>query len=723
MRQTLVTDSEISLHWTNNDMKHLKPWTRNRAIEVNRFSEPEERYHIASELNPADIGTRRGATIEDVSAGSEWHCGKPWMRLPFEAMRESCLSSVGDIKYRKEQLAEIRKESAVVSPDLSTSGFVAMPRPGQLKSGYRCCLVEPKADPVVRQISKKVRERLQFSKYIVDPNRFSFHKVVRIVALVIRAVKLLLKRWKLGKVLGRFSHAVHADDSVHANHTIFEQIKLKHDPSVLQDQELQYGLDYYFRKATEEVKKFANPKHYEKNTYMKNGILYYKSRVDLNNLSFVGKVTDAMIDLGSGSFEVPVVEHFSPVAFSVVNDVHWNHPTAKHSGVESTIRFVMNIAHILGVRDMVKAFRRQCTRCRYLLKRTIEIPMAPSSKHQLCVAPPYYATQCDLCGPFEAYSKHNRKTILKVWIATFVCATTGMTNLRIMEGYDATQFLLAFSRFSGEAGFPKLLLIDEGSQLVRGCEKMRINMCNIQGILSTEYGTQFQTCPVGGHNYHGKAERKIKSIQETLEKSIPPKSRLSTLEWETLCCNIGNTVNNLPVAIGNETEDLECIDLITPNRLKLGRNNDRCPVGPIEITDKFDRILEQNATIYNAWWEAWLVTAVPKLVPQPKWFKDSGGVRVGDVVIFKRRETVLSGVYQYGMIQSIKESSDGAVRTVVIRYHNAEENDKLDRLTTRAARSVVVIHRVDELNIMQELGNAALLGREIVNVAKNSVHS
>ena len=225
---------------------------------------------------------------------------------------------------------------------------------------------------------------------------------------------------------------------------------------MLHDEELQYGLDYYFRKATEEVRKFANPKLYEKNTYLKNGVMYYSSRVDPGNVSFVGKMSDAMIDLSSGSFEVPVVERFSPIAFSVVNQIHWEHPTAKHSGVESTIRFVMNVAHIFGVRDLVKAFRRQCTRCRYLLKRTVEIPMSPVSKHQLCVAPPFFVTQCDLCGWFKAYSKHNKRTTLKVWIVTFVCATTGMTNLKLMEGYDATQFLLSFSRFSCKAGFPKL---------------------------------------------------------------------------------------------------------------------------------------------------------------------------------------------------------------------------------------------------------------------------
>ena len=181
---------------------------------------------------------------------------------------------------------------------------------------------------------------------------------------------------------------------------------------------------------------------------------------------------------------------------------------------------------------------------------------------------------------------------MKVWIVTFVCATTGMTNLKIMEGYDATQFLLSFSRFSCEAGFPKLLLVDEGSQLVRGCENMVIDMCDTRGILKREFGIDFKTCPVGGHNFHGKAERKIKTVQDTINKSMH-NSRLSIIAWETLCAQVANTVNNLPVAIGNETEDLECVDLLTPNRLRLGRNNERSPVGSIDITDKFNSILNK----------------------------------------------------------------------------------------------------------------------------------
>ena len=45
-------------------------------------------------------------------------------------------------------------------------------------------------------------------------------------------------------------------------------------------------------------------------------------------------------------------------------------------------------------------------------------------------------------------------------------STTAITSLKIMEGYDTLQFLLGFSRFSCELGYPKKLLIDEGGQLM-----------------------------------------------------------------------------------------------------------------------------------------------------------------------------------------------------------------------------------------------------------------
>ena len=61
---------------------------------------------------------------------------------------------------------------------------------------------------------------------------------------------------------------------------------------------------------------------------------------------------------------------------------------------------------------------------------------------------------------------------------------------------------------------------------------------------------------------------------------------LSVIQWETCAAEIANRTNDLPLAIGNITSDFEIIDLITPNRLKLGRNNDKSPSRCVKITSE-----------------------------------------------------------------------------------------------------------------------------------------
>ena len=67
-----LTDSQIALYWINNTTSPLKPWVRNRVIEVNRLSNPKNWYHIDSKNNTADIGTRRGVKFSDGSDESPW---------------------------------------------------------------------------------------------------------------------------------------------------------------------------------------------------------------------------------------------------------------------------------------------------------------------------------------------------------------------------------------------------------------------------------------------------------------------------------------------------------------------------------------------------------------------------------------------------------------------------------------------------------------------------
>ena len=91
---------------------------------------------------------------------------------------------------------------------------------------------------------------------------------------------------------------------------------------------------------------------------------------------------------------------------------------------------------------------------------------------------------------------------------------------------------------------------------------MQIDFSNLQCRFSSEFGIEFQTCPVGAHNAHGKVKRKIRHIQESMEKNLS-KDRLSFIQWENLGNQIANSINNLPIAIGNQVVEVKNIDINT----------------------------------------------------------------------------------------------------------------------------------------------------------------
>ena len=683
-----LTDSQITLHWINNVELPLKQWVRNRVVEISRFSDQSMWKYVKSSDMPADIGTRRVSSMEDVSPGSPWTIGYNWMHKDASAFP---VKTYDEVKLSCTELSDVRNEMVLHSEKKRKLTVFAWPQEANFTSNYAASSVKGVSLPV------GIKSRYEFSNYIIDPNKFRFQTVLRILALV----KKFIDKCKLGlqrKQCSKNDLVLSTQDKpLESTHTKTE--------SIISESELQEASNYYFRKASLEVKKFNAKESYQTISSEKDGILYYNGRIlPSQEISAVVTLSDVMRDLKSTTFCVPLIDKHSPLAYSITNEIHWYHKVAKHAGVETVLRYTMQYGYILEGRELVKRIRKACERCRLLAKRTIDVSMGPVSNYNLTIAPAFYITQVDIAGPFKAYSPHNKRGTIKIWLIVFCCTTTSTTSIKVMEDYSTTAFLQAFIRISCEVGYPKLILTDGGSQLVRGCETMKLNYQAVQRKLHLEMKVELETCPVGGHNMHGKVERKIKHIKESIDKSIQ-NERLSILQWETLVSEIANSINDLPLALGSIVADLENLDLITPNRLRLGRNNDRSPVGPLFVTHQADKFLKLNVQIFNAWFESWLISHVPKLMKQPKWFDNDRDISEGDIVLFLKQEGSYIGGYQYGMVKSLHKSKDGIIRSVNLKYRNYKE--KVDRVTCRAVRQLVMIHSVDELDIISELGEVA----------------
>ena len=468
---------------------------------------------------------------------------------------------------------------------------------------------------------------------------------------------------------------------------------------------LELALRYFFVKTTNKVKHFLPVSAYQKFSEEKDGILHYTGRI-LPTQRPGGDLTlcDVSLDLVKSTFCVPLIERHSPVAYSLIDDVHWNHPDVWHAGVESVLRTVNSVAYIIGGRTLVKTIKDSCTKCRLLWKDQVKVAMGPQDDSKLCIAPAFYNTQVDVVGPFECYSSANKRAKLKLWFVVFCCSTTGAIDCKTMEDYSTDAFTLAFIRFACRYGYPGNLYPDAGSQLLKGCKDMILSFSDLKYRLSTEYGVEFHPCPVGSHYYHGKVERKIREIRKCVEKELGNK-RLSIIQWETLGQQISNSINNLPIGLGNNGDTLENLDLLTPIRLLLGRNNTRCPTAPLVLTNDVKKIVQTNKEIFNVWFRSWLVSYVPTLVPQPKWFQTNRHIAVGDIVLFSKSDKEFENIYQYGLVKVVHPGKDVLIRSVEVEYRNS--NEKTKRLTTRGARELVVVHPFDELGLSKELFDLA----------------
>ena len=74
--------------------------------------------------------------------------------------------------------------------------------------------------------------------------------------------------------------------------------------------------------------------------------------------------------------------------------------------------------------------------------------------------------------------------------------------------------------FACKVGYPKYILIDKGSQLVKGYDTMRLSLKDIENKLYQDVMVEFDVCPVAGHNFNRKVERRGRHIKKSLEEVL-----------------------------------------------------------------------------------------------------------------------------------------------------------------------------------------------------------
>ena len=277
---------------------------------------------------------------------------------------------------------------------------------------------------------------------------------------------------------------------------------------------LKLAATYLFRIATDEVKKFNKKEFVEKISIEHNGILYGKNRL-LEGMEFtqVSGMNLKNLDQLGVNTKCPVLDRYSPISYAVAQFIH--HELSSHSGMETCNRLALERFHIIQGPSLFREIGTECIRCKIRRRKFLEVSMGPVGNHLLNIAPPFYCCQADLFGPVTVYAPGASKDLrgrpakaCKVWTLVFACPVTRLINCQVVELSDHSGILDGLTRLAAEVGFPKFLMVDQDSAIMKGLKDATVNLRNLQHQIYSENVIIFTACPVG-HNVHGHVERVI----------------------------------------------------------------------------------------------------------------------------------------------------------------------------------------------------------------------
>ena len=443
---------------------------------------------------------------------------------------------------------------------------------------------------------------------------------------------------------------------------------------------------------------------------MKDGILFSRSRI-LDGRRYVkasGFPDESLGQEVNLNLMTPVIDRFSPLAVSIAWHIHKN--VALHAGYETAYRLSLEHCHIMQGVSLFRQIADQCSKCCMLRKKYLDVCMGPVSDHQLTLCPAFHTAYCDLDGPYFCYvpgfekETRNRKSIAsRNYIMSFACPITKAINLQVIETKTADGILEGLSRLSCEVGCPKYLIIDQESSIMKAFKEVEIEFFDLQHRLFKEKGIICEVSPVSAHNYSGLIERKIRSVQETFSKIDLKSKRLHSTGLQTFAKQVECYLNNMPLGFsyGRSDDNTPLLKVITPNLLRIGRLHHRNIAGPLRFPTGPKDIMKNVLDIYDSFFKVYDIAVIPKLIPQPKWFRDSPEIKVDDVVYFRKSESDMSSRWTVGQIDSVTRSKDGIVRRADVRYFNHGENKP--RITDRGVRSLVRLFNVEDNYFIEDM--------------------
>ena len=684
--KSLATDSEIALHWVRNENKSLAPFQRNRVREIKSFCGDNELFHIKGKNNPADLGTRVGVRIQDVSPNGNFYQGPEFLTLGPEGMvANDILKPIQDL---------------VLRPEVKEEYYDGLVKRFEDPTDHFAGVVDIKR-------ASRLMERHEYSRYLLDPLKFSWSKVVRIMVLAFLFIKKLLLKIESKGLLFSFTRVynnifINFESSLVPLELLTQSSKLLHSntkgaskeqvthkrfkspqqqlhsiiKSSADHRQIALAVGWYYLKcASKEAKQFCPKGVLSRHARSKNGLMVSNNRWE--ETCVIKDTLELKVDIPEFGIksDAPFMDRNSPVAVALALHIHTS--IANHRGPEFCRLASMNFIEIYQGQRLFESIAKDCIMCKRRVKRKMYASFGQAHPAQLNIGCVMSVCQVDMSGPYNvrthlrAKGTRGRPSVTKVYAVHAVCTMSHVSQSMVVEDYTSDSFLSAITRLSCNYGIPRTILIDPSSTEICGLINAAVTLKDPLGQVTMENGINLEICAVGGeaHARHGLVERRIGMIKNTLEAHWGDISSVSILSFQGILDQVDNVLNSTPLGYSQCHERSPTSRLITPNHFRIGRSNNRTPGGPIQLPETRGLMLKTVTNLTQALVKYLTIKAIPQLLVKPKWTKETPvNLNTGDLVLFQKRTGALNPKWKMGRVAG-KESE----HIVELKYSNAEE--------------------------------------------------
>lgn len=414
-------------------------------------------------------------------------------------------------------------------------------------------------------------------------------------------------------------------------------------------------------------------------------------------LRYGGRSNRAKEDYGE-SFTAPMI---LPERHTVVERLlRYVHLSCAHLNSKTMIPLLRQRFWIVHARRAVERTRKNCKECQARFAHALDPSFAPLPPERLDRnVPPFYNVEMDAMGPVFT-SSDNGQTKSRRWILVLACAFTRAVNAEVLPDLTANGFVVAFRKHAGAHGFP-------GGECRLDNFPSHSSMADLLRMLDGRFlrsqirenyaldkdltGLKFSWSPSYSPSCNGAIEAVLGVYKRALKSAIGNRW-VSPDELEMLVRESKLIVNSRPLA-ANPSSDPDADEILTANHLLHGHALNPTPFGSAMITDKRHKSAREYWTTRQATTEKFqqlfIAQYVAELTERRRHISYATDVRPKDLVLVKYPPSRMKRCeWPTAIVDSVKPSPDGVVRSVVIRTAKGTE--------VKSVRSLIFLRHLDE---------------------------